>query len=136
MPTTDPDKALWGVIPTIGGYKGTNLALMMNVLAGILAGSAHSVDVANTGKRGQFFLLLSPALFGDPYAFLDEVEHMCTLVKGGEPLPGIEEVFLPGEIEQRQREARLRAGTIPYPRSVVHALEEVGRATGIELPRG
>jgi LDH2 family malate/lactate/ureidoglycolate dehydrogenase len=125
-PTTDPATALRGVIPAIGGYKGTGLSLMMNLLAGVLPGGFHSAAVENIGKRGQFFLVLSPDLFGERDHFLDEVESMATQVKVGDRLPGVEEVYLPGEIEQRHYEAALERGSISYPRSVVAALREFG----------
>lgn len=129
-PTTDPTEALRGVIPAIGGYKGTGLSLMMNVFAGILPGGHHTADV-DVGKRGQFFLVVSPALFGDREAFFDAVEDMVRQIKASERLPGVEEVLLPGEREERTHQERLARGAIPYPRSVIDALVEVGRSAGI-----
>lgn len=129
-PTTDPDTALGGVIPAIGGYKGTGLSLMMNTLAGILPGGYHTGEV-KTGRRGQFFLVMAPSLFGDHERFLDEVESMVRQIKEAERLPGVEEVYLPGELEQRTYEARTERGVIAYPGSVVAALVELGASTGI-----
>jgi LDH2 family malate/lactate/ureidoglycolate dehydrogenase len=131
-PTTDPAAALRGVIPAIGGYKGTGLSIMMNVLAGVLPGGHHTKDV-DVGKRGQFFLVLSPSLLGDEQTFLDDVERMCEQIKSSELLPGVDEVFLPGEPEERRRQQRLERGTIPYPRSVVEALHELASMVGAGL---
>jgi LDH2 family malate/lactate/ureidoglycolate dehydrogenase len=133
-PTTDPATALRGVIPAIGGYKGTGLSLMMNLLAGVLPGGFHSGAVENIGKRGQFFLVVSPTLFGEREPFLDEVESMVAQVKAGEPLPGVEEVFLPGEIEQRHYDEAVKRGAISYPNSVVSALRRLGDDLGEPLP--
>lgn len=127
---TDPTTALGGVIPAIGGYKGTGLSLMMNVLAGILPGGYHTADV-KPGRRGQFFLVVSPSLFGDADRFYDEVESMARQVKEAERLPGVEEVYLPGEIEQRTYDQRVERGVITYPGSVVAGLVELGEAVGI-----
>ena len=132
QPTTDPDTALRGIIPAIGGYKGTGLSVMTNILAGVLAGSAHSGDV-DAGKRGQFFLVMSPSLFGDESTFLDEIESMVEQIKSSELLPGVAEVFVPGEPEQRTYEERVARGAIAYPRSVVAALKKLGKKTGIEF---
>ncbi|MCZ6545812.1 MAG: Ldh family oxidoreductase, partial [Chloroflexi bacterium] len=129
-PTIDPETAMRGVIPAIGGYKGTGLSLMMNMLAGILPGSAHSQGV-EIGKRGQFFLVVSPEIFGPRDEFLDAVEEMVKQVKEAAPLPGVEEVFFPGEIEQRRWEERQAAGAIPYPPSVLAALVELGEEMGV-----
>jgi LDH2 family malate/lactate/ureidoglycolate dehydrogenase len=134
-PTTDPAAALGGIIPAIGGYKGTGLSLMMNALAGILSGSAHSSAVANEGgKRGQFFLVIDPGWFGSRESFLEEVEGMVGEVKGSEPLPGTAGPLLPGEIEQRREDEARQRGTVVYPDSVVAALRDVGSRTGIDWP--
>jgi LDH2 family malate/lactate/ureidoglycolate dehydrogenase len=134
-PTTDPRAALGGIVPAIGGYKGTGLSLMMNVLAGILPGGFHSAAVAGAagaGRRGQFFLLVDPDSLGDRDRFLADVETMVDQVRGAEPLAG-ESVHLPGEIEEvRAQEAR-RRGTLRYPASVVAELEELGRRLGVAL---
>ena len=131
-PTTDPETALRGVIPAIGGYKGTGLSVMMNILAGVLPGGYHTRAV-EIGQRGQFFLVISPELFGDRDTFLDEVESMAHQIKGSDCLPGVEEVYLPGELEQRQYQQRVERGIIAYPRSIVHGLEDLGQSTGIEF---
>jgi LDH2 family malate/lactate/ureidoglycolate dehydrogenase len=133
--TTDPTAALTGVIPAIGGYKGTGLSLMMNALAGILSGSAHSSAVANEGgKRGQFFLVLDPGRFGPRLAFLDGVEAMAAEVKAAEPLPGSPGAFLPGEIEQQREDAAVIRGTVRYPPSVIAGLRDVGARIGLDWP--
>jgi ureidoglycolate dehydrogenase (NAD+) len=131
-PTADPEEALRGVIPAIGGYKGIGLSVMTNVLAGVLAGGHHSGAV-DLGKRGQFFLVMSPDLFGDREASLGEMESMVRQIKASDLLPGVEGVYLPGELEQRQYEERTARGAIVYPRSVVEALVQLGRSIDIEL---
>lgn len=131
-PTTDPAAALRGVIPAIGGYKGTGLSIMMNVLAGVLPGGHHTKDV-EVGRRGQFFLVVSPSLFGDFETFLSEVESMVRQIKSSDLLPGVNDVFLPGELEERERQRRLERRTIPYPRSVIDALVALGKSAGVTL---
>lgn len=129
-PTTDPVAGLRGIIPTIGGYKGTGLSMMMNVLAGVLPGGYHTGAV-EVGRRGQFFLVISPSAFGDGERFLDEIESMVVQIKASDPLPNVDEILLPGELEQRQHELRTGRGAIPYPRSVIDALVALGESSGI-----
>ncbi len=131
-PTTDPLAALRGIIPAIGGYKGTGLSMMTNVFAGILPGGYHSGAV-DAGKRGQFFLVVSPSLLGDEKRFFEEIESMVAQVKASEPLPGVDEPLLPGELEERCFRERSERGTIPYPRSVIDALRALGERLGIEF---
>ncbi len=128
-PTTDPTTALAGVIPAIGGYKGTGLAMVTNLLAGVLSGSAHSAAV-DVGKRGQFFLAVDPGLLGEKEAYFDAVEDMVGQIRAAEVLPG-QQVFLPGEPEWRTMDARLAAGVIRYPGSVLADLDKVAERLGV-----
>lgn len=130
--TTDPRAALGGIIPAIGGYKGTGLALMMNVLAGVLPGGTHSVDVSNSGARGQLFVVISPELFGPRDEFFDRVDTMATQVHAAEPVPGTAGALLPGEPEARHATAVDARGTLEYPASVADALITLGGDIGCD----
>jgi LDH2 family malate/lactate/ureidoglycolate dehydrogenase len=129
-PTTDPQIALEGIIPAIGGYKGTGLAMVTNILAGVLSGSAHTAAV-DVGRRGQFFLVIDPGFLGDAGDYYDAIEDMVAQVRAAETLPGAQ-VFLPGEPEWRTYAARSAAGRIPYPQSVVRGLDKVAGQLGID----
>jgi len=136
-PTTDPKVAMGGVIPAIGAYKGTGLSLTMNVLAGVLSGSAHSAAVANEGgKRGQFVLVVDPGLLTDRDTFLDEVEDMARQVHAAEPWPGSDGALLPGEPEQRREDESRARGRLTYPASVVAALRDLATTIGVAFPPG
>ena len=68
-PTTDPQTALQGLPTPLGGYKGTGLALMVEILCGVLSGGAMMTEVG--GMRvtnrpmniSQFFLAIDPTRF-------------------------------------------------------------------------
>ena len=79
-PTVNPDVAMKGIVPAIGGYKGIGMITASNILAGILAGSSHSGDVA-VGHRGQFFLLMDPAMFREKDSYFDDIENMVTQIR-------------------------------------------------------
>eukprot|EP00746_Dinoflagellata_sp_MGD_P035542 gnl/MRDRNA2_/MRDRNA2_185115_c0_seq1.p1 gnl/MRDRNA2_/MRDRNA2_185115_c0~~gnl/MRDRNA2_/MRDRNA2_185115_c0_seq1.p1 ORF type:complete len:341 (+),score=63.59 gnl/MRDRNA2_/MRDRNA2_185115_c0_seq1:116-1138(+) len=70
MPTTDPDAALQGAQLPFGGYKGSNLALMVEVLSAVLTGSDLALDVgaaADADKpmdRGHLVFAVNPKVFG------------------------------------------------------------------------
>lgn len=130
-PTTDPAAAMKGVIPAIGAYKGTGLAMITNLLAGVLSGSAHSAGV-EVGKRGQFFLFMDPDVVhpDGADAYFDAVEDLVSQVRAVDVLPG-QAVYLPGEPEERQRQARLAAGRIRYPASVVDGLRSSAERLGL-----
>ena len=131
-PTVDPDVAMKGIVPAIGGYKGIGMITASNVLAGILSGSAHSGDVA-VGRRGQFFLLMDPEIFRDRNEYYDDIEDMVNQIRAAgeeDALPG-QQVYLPGEIEQRTMDRRTLEGVVSYPGSVVRALSKIGDEVGV-----
>jgi LDH2 family malate/lactate/ureidoglycolate dehydrogenase len=130
VPTTDPTVAMAGIIPAIGGYKGTGLAMVTNLLAGVLSGSSHTGGV-DVGKRGQFFMFVDPGWLNERDAWFDAVEDMVAQVRAAEVLPG-ESVFLPGEPEWRTMERRLAEGRITYPGSVLASLDRLAAQLQIE----
>ncbi|MCW4466798.1 Ldh family oxidoreductase [Glutamicibacter sp. MNS18] len=70
--TTDADKALLGALLPFGGYKGTNIALMVEMLA-TLSGGSWSLDAGsfNSGERspaiGMFLVAIDPTVFDPQY---------------------------------------------------------------------
>jgi delta1-piperideine-2-carboxylate reductase len=79
-PTTDPDAALAGAMMPFGGYKGSAISTMIELLAGIMIGDLTSPEVLNflgtttlAPFHGELILALSPEKFaagreGDPFA--------------------------------------------------------------------
>jgi len=73
-PTTDPKAALEGALLAFGGYRGTNIALMVEMLAAGLTGANWSADAPsfNSGDEspdvGLFIIVLDPGhLFGEGF---------------------------------------------------------------------
>ena len=83
QPTTDATAALAGTVAPSGGYKGTNLALIVDVLAAGLSGSCWSYQSPGLGvdnealNVGQFFMAIDPQLFCED----DFPERMTTLLE-------------------------------------------------------
>jgi len=62
-PTTDPNEILKGALMTFGGYKGSSLSMMVELLAGAMIGESFSYEAAirdnNDGgppQGGEFLL--------------------------------------------------------------------------------
>lgn len=96
-PTTDPNEVLegGGLLP-FGGYKGSSIALMVELLSAALSGGQYSYQVdwtnypgAQTPKTGQFLLLIDGQR-GNPADFPSRVSELLSMVKsaGQERLPG------------------------------------------------
>jgi LDH2 family malate/lactate/ureidoglycolate dehydrogenase len=113
----------------IAGQKGLGLAMMVQCLAGSLAGAqASTAPPRRSGSAGgvdAFLLVIHPDLFIGRQAFdasmNDWLQH-C-LRSGGS------EARYPGQ-RQAQCERERRAFGIPVPDSVVAELQATGDATG------
>jgi delta1-piperideine-2-carboxylate reductase len=116
--TTNPKEILEGMLLPFGGYKGSHISMMVELLAGPLVGETVSFETAKTDNNdggppagGQFILALSPDITsgsddwaGAANAFFDQ-------------LKSFDDVRLPGE---RRHKNRLNTG----PRSVNNELVE------------
>jgi (2R)-3-sulfolactate dehydrogenase (NADP+) len=69
-PTTNPDEALHGAFRPFGGYKGSNIALLVELLTAGLGGGNWSVDAPSFAEGdacpdvGQWFLAMDPDAAG------------------------------------------------------------------------
>jgi delta1-piperideine-2-carboxylate reductase len=104
-PTTDPAEILKGAQLPFGGYKGSNIAMMVELLAGGLIGAVFSFEAGQRDNGdggppvgGETVLALDPARFGDADAW---AAHCEKLFEAAEAMEGVR---LPG---QRRRAARL-----------------------------
>ena len=137
-PTSDPELARSAV--PLGGYKGYGLALMVEVLSGLLAGAGftHSVgdmynDFSRTQDVGHFVLALDPERTVGRDTFADALESLLAELRANPPAPGFDEVLVAGDPEQRAEAERGRAG-VPLPASLFETLTSLSRELGVEAP--
>lgn len=115
-PTTDPQAALQGALLPMGGGKGLALAVMVEVLAGALAGRVLGLDLPAPwerpeARRGPGLLLLgidAPALSGDLAHGLSRLAQALEAAGGR----------LPGK-RRAQSRARLMEEGIEVPHGVL-----------------
>jgi LDH2 family malate/lactate/ureidoglycolate dehydrogenase len=137
-PTTDPLAALAGAILPMAEHKGYAIALMMDVLSGVLTGSAFGSDVAGPyqterrGSVGHLFVALNVAAFLAPAEFDARMEQLIAAIKSVPPAKGFEEVFYPGELEDRSEERNRREG-LALPGQTIDDLKKLARKTGAEV---
>ncbi|HHW40097.1 MAG TPA: Ldh family oxidoreductase [Syntrophomonadaceae bacterium] len=139
-PTTDPGAVMaGGTLLPLGGYKGYGLALMVDVLSGILSGAAFGPYVSNLRRMdapqnvGHFFAALNISAFLDPQEFLEDMERLVEDIKHARLAAGSREIYLPGEIEWNWEERRRREG-IPVPEGVLEELRALGERYRVDLP--
>jgi LDH2 family malate/lactate/ureidoglycolate dehydrogenase len=124
----------------MGGHKGYGLALMIDVLSGLMSGSSvrdkigpWMDDIANPTDHGHAFLAISPSVILGGNTFGG---RMTTLVHGIKQSPTVPEagsLKIPGEIEARNAEASKKDG-IPLPDDVWESLQGAATDAGISLP--
>lgn len=108
-PTTDAAKALAGTVLTMAGHKGYALAVLVELLSGVLSGAAFGASVGSMYKHmdrpqnvGHFFCLFDIAAFMDVETFKQRIDRMIDEIKACRKRPGVDEILVPGEPEHRK----------------------------------
>jgi len=124
-----------GAIRAFGGHKGAGLALMCEMLAGVLTGGGTSGPVSGRGRiaNGMLSLYLSPAHFGDEAAFRAAAAEYVAWVKSCRPADPAAPVLAPGEPEQARRAER-RAQGVPLPREAWQGILDCAASLGVAPP--
>ncbi len=137
-PINDARKVAEGVLLPIGDHKGSGLALIIGLLAGVLNGAAFGHDVLDMTKpadrpsnTGQFVMALDVARFLPPQQFAAEVDRHLHDLRTSKPLPGFDVVRLPGEDRRRRRDDRTRNG-VALPAGLVKQLDELAAKLAIQ----
>lgn len=137
--TTDPADILdGGFILPVGGPKGYGLAILVDILSGLLSqgatGSAVKSlyhDFTEPNHVGHFFLAIQVGAFLDPVLFKQSVDRYVQYIKATRKTPGVHEVYLPGEPEFRRRQAQAAEGLI-LPSSLIEDVVSLGREADVE----
>ncbi|MBD1382547.1 ureidoglycolate dehydrogenase [Metabacillus arenae] len=122
QPTTDPNNVSY-LLP-FAGPKGYGLGMVVDIMSGILTGSAFGPSIAKMygdydKKRqlGHFVCAINPAMFTDIQAFLQSMDQMIDEIHEVEPAKGFKRVLVPGEPEQLKEEIGLKEG-VSLPKSI------------------
>jgi LDH2 family malate/lactate/ureidoglycolate dehydrogenase len=135
--TTDARSALEGAVLPFGGPKGSAIAMIIETLTSMLAGAMPSIDIpdmrsdpSGPGHISHYFGAIDIAAFGPVDLFKAQVDRMIKQVKEGPRAKGVEEIYVPGEIQSNCRQKRLEKG-IPIADVTVQALEREGALCGV-----
>jgi len=140
MPTDRPEAIMdGGMLLPAGGHKGFGLAMIFDLLCGPLTGAGWSSGVAGLGlpahprrqNAGHLFLALDVAQFRPLPAFLDEVDRYVETIRASPRAPGVDRIYVPGEIEFEMAEARRREG-IPLDANVLDDLAHLAGEFSLE----
>jgi LDH2 family malate/lactate/ureidoglycolate dehydrogenase len=139
VPTENVETALNGLLMPLGGYKGSGLAMMAEILCAVLGGGAMSTELggiriqAQPMRTSQFFLAVDVARFMPIDEFHRRTHSLVTMVKSSRPAKGYDEVLVAGEPEWRAEEIRRRDG-IPLSEGVWQNLVQAAHQLGVPLP--
>jgi len=126
------------VFKHFGGAKGSGIAIMTEVLSGVLAGGRvlNEIVIPNSQVDPDHVVFTQAVI--DPYALLEKAEfdeRMMKLVeqlKSAEPAPGVDEVMLPGERAWRETLKRRRDG-IPVAESMISRYDALAEELGTTI---
>jgi LDH2 family malate/lactate/ureidoglycolate dehydrogenase len=121
-----------GGTATGSAHKGYALAVVVDILCGILSGEGHSLALSYTqGEMGHFFLAFRVDAFRPLAEFEADMEAMYRDLRASKSAPGVDRVLIPGEREHAIALERARDG-IPLEDRVVEQLTKLGE--GRESP--
>ena len=131
-PTTDAKKALAGVQLPIAGFRGSGLAWMIDILAGVFTGSNHGGKVKDpfddfTGPQniGHLFIVMKPNLFNKNYN--QEIKENIKRIKKLPKIKGVKEILYPGQNKYDRYNKNLKKG-IQIPQNI---LKEINKLNAI-----
>lgn len=131
-----------GILPLGGegeehsGHKGYGLALMVDVLCGVLSGASTGlgVDVDKTHPNvGHFFMAIDPAAFRPLDEFKRDMDRLARELKDSPKAQGQNRIYVHGEKSFSRMEKYRREG-IPLEAKVVDAIKQIGAGLGVPWP--
>jgi LDH2 family malate/lactate/ureidoglycolate dehydrogenase len=138
-PTTDPAEALAGILLPAGGHRGYGLALMWEILTGVLSGGKDFAplpdDMGAGAVAGQstFLLAIDPAASMPYETFVERVDALIDRIHATPPAPGVSRVYYPGERGAETAAVREREG-IPLTSVRVDELRKLASELSVPLP--
>ena len=136
QPTTDPRIAQKArLLLPLGGtreggsHKGYGLAILVEILCGVLTGTVTALN-QNQDPRGHFFAAIKIDAFRPVNDFKNDMDRLINELKSTRPIEGQERVYVAGEIEFETAKRRAEKG-IPLLGSVIKGLRDVGQQLDI-----
>lgn len=138
-PTTDPGVfTAGGALMPAAGHKGYGLALLVESLAGALAGAAMTVDIRSWAQEskmpcdeGHTFLAIDAGAMMEMASFFDRIDELITRMKTAPKAKGAERTYVPGEMEAESEAAAQRYG-VPLTRMAVDNLTGLAEDVGLQ----
>lgn len=115
-----------GGTESLSSHKGYGLALMVQILAGALAGATFAPlrKPADPNDIGHFCLAIDPGFFGEPEQFTASVSQILDTLRSEPPASPDRPVVVAGDMERTVRAERLKTG-IPLSEVLVGQIRDI-----------
>ncbi len=111
--TTDPLDYLErsGALLPMSGHKGYGLAVMVEVLAGVLTGASLTSDIKDWAKQadqvsdqGYNFIAVDVESFMPRNVYDQRIDGLIKRIRSSRKIQGVDRIYLPGEIEHENEQ--------------------------------
>ncbi|MEM0049896.1 MAG: Ldh family oxidoreductase, partial [Candidatus Bathyarchaeia archaeon] len=128
---------LGGLGEDFGGHKGAGLALVVDVLCGVLTGANYGIFVKHTTDKeranvGHFMMVIDVDKISSLDFFLEKIEKYKEYIKSLRRISEDAEVWIPGEKAWLTMETRKRIG-IPVHKNILKEIKDEGEKLGVEF---
>ena len=133
--TTDAEEAIKGMMLPIGGYKGFGLALIIDILCGIVIGGGYGLKIERSWfSQGGFIITASRLDLARSYEeYQNELEEYIKQIKATPVSEGLRVLF-PNEIEQELTNKRKKEG-IPVKDDVYSDFLKLAAKYNVKPPK-
>ena len=128
--TEDPNEGR--ILTPAAGPRGYGLALIMGVLAGPLVGGLMACQKQHGEPSEHFFIAINVSSFTDFDDYAAQIDHGVRAIHSAKTAEGVDQVYLPGEIEWLKREEWVSGG-IPLHIDHLKELARVAETLGVEI---
>ncbi len=128
-PTVDAKKALAGVQLPIGGFRGSGLAWMVDILSGVMTGGNHGGkvkdpfdDFSGPQNIGHLFITMKTNLFAKDYR--SRIKKNIKIIKKLPKINGVKEILFPGQSKFARYKKNLKKD-IYIPKTIKLEIEKL-----------
>ena len=139
LPTTDPnvlyEEPRGAILPLGGpaGHKGFGLAMVVEILSGILARGGFAGQGAQRFSNSTWIVVIDISAFVEPSEFHAEIDDLLAYVKSAPTAPGVAAIRYPGEPEAIAQQQREREG-IALDEETWQPILALAHELGIDAP--
>ena len=143
VPTTDPKEyeERGGATVPLAGHKGFGLALLIEILAGVMTGGGIRTEVKSYAQHpdspsdvGHFFMAIDTGAIMPIEEFRIRMDSLITGVSASPKAQGVERIYLPGEIEYEREEKAKKEGFV-LDDGALNSLKQLAQDLGLDDER-